>query len=94
MTPTPVSLPHDRTISTSDVSAQPATHTRLQMTFDAIKKMSGMGSGMPSPRVEYGGNKTGGPVVRRVQSAPAETPFSESESREDLGYFDAVVDED
>ncbi|KAF2751359.1 thioredoxin-like protein [Sporormia fimetaria CBS 119925] len=60
----------------------PSGSTRLQMNFDAIKKMSGMGSGLASPRYKFG----------RKSPLPRKGRISEGDERES-GYFDSVGSE-
>lgn len=77
---------HERTVLPSVVPVVPSprggTQTRMQATFEAIKKMSGGLSS--SPRIDFSPRKSGGSKEEGKQEG------SGTEGEEGFGYFDVV----
>ena len=79
---------HDRTVTPPLVSAGPSprggTQTRVQATFEAIKKMS---AGLSSPRVDFSPRKSGNAKKEEGKGGSAGT---EGKQEGELGYFDVM----
>ena len=79
---------HDRTVTPPVVSAVRSPHggaqTRMQATFEAIKKVS---TGLSSPRVDFSPRKSGNAKEEEGKGGSAGT---EGKQEGERGYFDVV----